>query len=147
MRKTAVLLLLLGALLLEACARHSLPDEEPLILPDNCHEAWIYAPGHYVLDLAEGKTVHLNPFIQDFPLYCLADKARDALSQAIEKGQLSDGDWALYRLDGTMKENARMDGEQLILVRKARLTTWESFKMQGKTPIRSQRNEKRAKDL
>ncbi len=92
-----------------------------------CLEAWTYAPGNFVLDVAEGADVFLVPEVQDFPLFCSATQAREALHKGIAQGELPDanGGWAIYRVEGVFHDIARAVGYgNYILKREARLTDW-----------------------
>ena len=92
-----------------------------------CLEAWTYAPGNFVLDVAEGADVYLEPEVQDFPLYCSAAKAREALNDGVAHGELpeANGGWAIFRVEGVFHEIARPAGyERYFLKREARLVDW-----------------------
>ena len=92
-----------------------------------CLEAWTYAPGNFVLDVAEGADVYLVPEVQDFPLYCSAAQARDALHEGVAHGELpeANGGWAIYRVEGVFHDIARPVGyEHYVLKRQSRLVDW-----------------------
>ena len=124
-----------------ACAGKSAPQEEtstggrtplPTQTADTsaqapCLEAWTYAPGNFVLDVAEGADVFLVPEVQDFPLFCSAAQARSALHKGIANGDLpeANGGWAIYRVEGVFHDIARPVGcENYVLKRQARLADW-----------------------
>lgn len=146
-RLTGLLLNLLLALCLAGCAGKA-SDSQPVRPADNtvpsvsattperaayekedapCLEAWTYAPGNFVLDVAEGADVVLVPEVQDFPLFCSATQAREALRKGIAQGELpdADGGWAIYRVEGVFHDIARAVGyDNYVLKREARLTDW-----------------------
>lgn len=140
MRSLLLPILLLG-LCLAACAGKSQPQEDaaPQAPPPAssqsageggqypCLEAWTYAPGNFVLDVAEGADVFLVPEVQDFPLFCSAAQARTALHDGIARGDLpeANGGWAIYRVEGVFHDIARPTGyENYVLKRQARLADW-----------------------
>lgn len=99
------------------------PDPEG----DLCIEAWTYAPGNFVLDVAGGADVFLVPEVQDFPLYCSATKAKAALEDMVAHGDLpeANGGWAIYRVEGVFHNIAKPAGHgQYLLKEHARLVDW-----------------------
>lgn len=94
-------------------------------IASHCHEAWVYAPAAYILDLASNSEVLLNPAVHDFPLYCSAKEAEEALSKGIASKELPDGDWALFRLAGDYSALVRFEGDKAILKEMAVLVDWE----------------------
>ncbi|MBO4369562.1 MAG: hypothetical protein J5803_05640 [Desulfovibrio sp.] len=141
MKKTySILFLLFLSFTLSACAGRkseessfeALFTEEALSLPENCHEAWIYAPSHYILEMAEGNTVRLDPLYHDFPLFCSAQDAAQHLRSDIANNMIPDGSWALYKIQGTMEELAKRKDGILLLKLKAKLETWDRYPKQAK---------------
>ena len=113
---------------LSACAverqseRSPLPPSVPTV---SCQTAWVYAPGNYIIDIAAGADVLLNPEVQDFPLFCTPEEALVALGREIDAGRLPRGDWRAYKLEGTFSDIAERDGTgQVILARMTRLQDW-----------------------
>ena len=98
--------------------------------PDDglCVSAWTYAPGNFVLDVAEGADVFLMPDVQDFPLFCTPAKAREGLNSRIAKKELpeANGGWAIFRVEGEFHDIAKPVGlGNYILSRQSRLVDWE----------------------
>lgn len=104
-------------------AGEQMPDPEG----DLCIEAWTFAPGNFVLDVAGGADVFLVPEVQDFPLYCSPAKAREALGKMVAHGDLpeANGGWAIYRVEGVFHNIARAEGYgNYMLKEQARLVDW-----------------------
>lgn len=85
------------ALLLAACGGKSAPVEQAAPQPAPCPFVYVYAPGNYIIDIAGGADVVLDPMAQDFPLFCAPTDARAALNAEIAAGRLPAGDWRIYR--------------------------------------------------
>lgn len=142
--RTSLLPALLMSLCLAGCAGQSQPAQSPhdsttqaqpvvsTPVADEggqgpCLEAWTYAPGNFVLDVAGGADVFLVPEVQDFPLFCSASQARTALHNGIAQGDLpdADGGWAIYKVEGVFHDIARAVGyDNYVLKRQARLADW-----------------------
>ena len=90
-----LLLSLLCAGLLAGCAAS---QSAPTSSPAPCEVAYTFAPGNYIIDLASGSEVVLDPLMHDFPLFCSPAEAQNALELALANRQLPDGDWRIYRL-------------------------------------------------
>lgn len=58
------------ALLLTACGGKNAPEEPPAPQPTPCPFVYVYAPGNYIIDIAGGAEVVLDPMAQDFSLFC-----------------------------------------------------------------------------
>lgn len=123
-------LLLAGGLALAGCAGRDepAPAESP-VAPQDCPALYVVAPGNYILDLAAGSAVLLDPGVREFPLFCAPEKAAAALSRAIASGRLPEGDWRVYRLEGGFTELAQEaepgGPSPWALGRRARLADWE----------------------
>ncbi len=125
-RRAALLLIIL---LCVSCAKvKEVPTPAPSqeTLPD-CHEAWVYAPANYIIELGAGAIVTLDPARWDFPLFCSANEAGLALDAEIAAQRLPQGNWALYRLDGDYSALARIRDKQVLLLTKARLMDWQTW--------------------
>ena len=72
-----------------------------------CPFVYVFAPGNYIIDIASGSQVVLDPGVQEFELFCSPGAARSAITQGMEKGALPEGDWRIYRLDGTLDDLAQ----------------------------------------
>ena len=85
------------------------------------------APGNYIIDIAGGSVVVLDPAVQDFPLFCSPEEARTGLKTAMDNGSLPAGDWRIYRLNGTLQEIGQQpEPGHYSLARMARLVDWVS---------------------
>lgn len=104
------LLALAAALLLLACSR----------TPPGCDNMYVLLPDNYVIDLAAGAKVLLDPSSQEFALFCSAMKAQQALQKAGPQGN-----WRVYGVDGDFNEIVRELGAgQYILKRPAQVRDW-----------------------
>ena len=134
-RLAALLTLALG-LALTACGggREGAPRQEP-VPPGDCAALYVVAPGNYIIDLAEGSSVLLDPGVREFPLFCSPGAAARALEAAQDSGRLPGGDWRVYRLEGGFAElvqEAEPGGPSAYaLARKARLADWVGGEEQG----------------
>ena len=120
-----LLLSLLCAGLLAGCAAS---QSAPTNSPAPCEVAYTFAPGNYIIDLASGSEVALDPLMHDFPLFCTPAEAQNALELALANRQLPDGDWRIYRLGGDFEDLAASSGRGYMLKRMAPLADWVSVK-------------------
>ena len=95
---------LLGSLLMLGDCAATGPSTAPLPPDRDCQEVYTVAPGNYIIDIAGGSVVVLDPAVQDFPLFCSPEEARTGLKTAMDNGSLPAGDWRIYRLNGTLQE-------------------------------------------
>lgn len=116
---------LLCAGLLAGCAAS---QSTPTSSPTPCEVAYTFAPGNYIIDLASGSEVVLDPLMHDFPLFCTPEETQNALELALANGQLPDGDWRVYRLDGEFDDLAASSTRGYMLKRMAPLADWVSVK-------------------
>ena len=122
------ILLLFLLLAISACATvQEMPQPQVTSSPPDCHEAWVYAPENYILELAAEATVTLNPKNWDFPVFCTAQEAGLALSQAIKAQRLPSGHWALYRLEGDPQKIAGYHEGKMLLQSKTKLVDWQTW--------------------
>ena len=104
------LVLIIALIVLAACSR----------APAGCDHMYVLLPDNYMIDLAAGAKVLLDPSSQEFALFCSAMKAQKALEQAGP-----DGNWRVYGVDGDFNEIVReLGAERYILRRPARVTDW-----------------------
>ena len=96
--------------------------------PTPCDTAYTFAHGNYIIDLASGSEVVLDPLAHDFPLFCSPEEAQNALASSIANGELPKGDWRIYRLDGDFEDLAARSGRGYMLKRMTSLTDWVSIK-------------------
>ena len=109
MRHHIPVLLLLAVLttaLITACSKtQPVPSASKQVMPD-CQSVYVYAPGNFIIDIAGGSTVVLDPAVHDFPLFCTPGEARTALDNEIALGRLQGGDWRIYLVEGTFQDLA-----------------------------------------
>lgn len=117
--------LCLSLVLFTGCAGSQAPQTAS---PNPCETAYTFAPGNYIIDLASGAEVVLDPLMHDFPLFCSPQEAQNALELALANGQLPDGDWRIYRLGGEFEDLAAVSGRGYMLKRMAPLSDWVSVK-------------------
>lgn len=125
----------LGALALACClgiagcgsGREALPLQAP-VPPEDCAHLYVVAPGNFIVDLASGAAVMLEPSVREFPLFCSPATAAAALEAAQAAGRIPQGDWRVYRLEGDFAElvqPAEPGGPSPYdLARRARLADW-----------------------
>lgn len=113
--------------LLCACSQTQAPGRPAPFPPTGCASLYTYAPGNYIVDIASGEDVILDPAVQDFELFCTPKEAYTALERELSEKRLEKGDWVIYRVEGTPEEVAtRSDMGKLILDRMAALIDWEN---------------------
>ncbi|GKI12085.1 hypothetical protein CE91St39_15390 [Desulfovibrionaceae bacterium] len=112
-------------LLLAACGAKNASEEPPAPQPAPCPFVYVYAPGNYIIDIAGGADVVLDPMAQDFSLFCAPTDARAALNAEIAAGRLPEGDWRIYRVEGQFDDLAQKSGpNQYTLKRMAPIVDW-----------------------
>ena len=100
-------LLLLALTLFTACGKApSAPQAEAQAPMPDCQTAYVYAPGNFIIDIAGGATVVLDPAVHDFPLFCTPGEASAALENELAAGRLPGGDWRIYLVEGSFSELA-----------------------------------------
>lgn len=121
-----LLLVTLLALPLLACAKAGpAPEPEQEFQAEPCPFVYVFAPGNYIVDIASGSQVVLDPGVQEFELFCSPGAARTAINEGMEKGALPEGDWRIYRLDGTLEDLAQKNPHQrYTLKRMAQVVDW-----------------------
>lgn len=124
-------LALVAGLALAACAGSgpTAPrPAQPPVPPEDCATLHVVAPGNFIIDLASGADVVLDPSVREFPLFCGPDTAARALEAALASGRLPAGDWRVYRLEGgfdDLVQTAEPGGPSpYALARQARLADW-----------------------
>ena len=109
------------------CGRQHLPLQAP-VPPEDCAALYVVAPGNYIIDLAAGSAVMLDPGVREFPLFCAPETAAEALAAGLAAGRLPAGDWRVYRLEGgfadLVQEAAPGGPSPYALARRARLADW-----------------------
>ena len=121
-----LLLVTLLALPLLACVKAGPAAETEQEFPvEPCPFVYVFAPGNYIIDIASGSQVVLDPGVQEFELFCSPGAARSAITQGMEKGALPEGDWRIYRLDGTLDDLAQQSPHRrYTLKRMAEVVDW-----------------------
>ena len=97
---------LLGSLLMLGGCATTGPNTAPLPPDRDCQEVYTVAPGNYIIDIAGGSMVVLDPAVQDFPLFCSPEEARAGLKTAMDNGALPAGDWRIYRSTAPCRRSA-----------------------------------------
>lgn len=95
--------------------------------PAQCGALYVAAPGSYIIELAAGGRVVLDPSAHDFPVFCTPDEARAALDAQLDAGRLPPGDWRIYRLEGApagLTSGAGSGPGMWLLERQAALADW-----------------------
>ncbi|MDR2743851.1 MAG: SON protein [Desulfovibrio sp.] len=116
--------LFLLALLLTSCADKTLAPKPSLSAAD-CPVLYVFAPGNYIMDIAGGAEVVLDPGVQEFPLFCSPQAARAYVNREVKAGDLAAGDWRIYRLEGSFEDLAQeADNGRHTLKRLASAVDW-----------------------
>lgn len=109
------------ACILAACAPKS---GTGIQAPPDCPGAHVILPGNFIIDLAAGSELVLNPAVQEFALFCKPEEAERALRESAQNLPQG-GDWRVYRLEGKFSDLARPCGEGgFCLGRPARVEDW-----------------------
>ncbi|MDR2055719.1 MAG: SON protein [Desulfovibrio sp.] len=116
--------LFLSALLLASCAGKA-PAPKASLSAADCPVLYAFAPGNYIMDIAAGAEVVLDPGVQEFPLFCSPQTARAHVNREMEAGSLAAGDWRIYRLEGNFEDLAQeADNGRYTLKRLASAVDW-----------------------
>lgn len=128
MRSIPVCLLCLIATLSLGCAKNHVAEEKTPTFPGPetpCENVYTYAPGNFIVDIAAGSDVNLDPGIREFPIFCTPEDAKKAVAQGVQAGKLPSGDWRVYKLDGTYQDLGKAVGKgRYVLTRPTRMTDW-----------------------
>lgn len=109
MKKLALFL----AFLLTACAARQAP-------PPQCERMYILLPDNYIIDLAAGARVQVDPALQDIAVFCTPEEARQMLRETAPRGQ-----WAIYELEGEFAEMTEPAGNgDFKLVKAGNVRDW-----------------------
>lgn len=95
------ILLFLLLSILAACA-HDTGENSPVLAPRaDCPSPLVVLPDNYIIELAAGSIVELNPARQRFALFCTVEEAREALNADLAAGRIEgEGRWRIYSLNG-----------------------------------------------
>ena len=122
-RLLLVALLVLPLLACVKTAPVSEADQEQTAEP--CPFVYVFAPGNYIVDIASGSEVVLDPAAQEFELFCSPGAARAAIGYAVARGTLPEGDWRIFRLEGTLDDLAfKSPQKRYTLKRMAEVVDW-----------------------
>ena len=126
---TALGAALAGSLFLAGCGGgHQVLPLQAQVPPEECGTLYVVAPGNFIIDLAGGADVILDPGVHAFPLFCAPETAARAQAEAVDAGRLPPGDWRVYRLDGTFADLVQPAepgaASPYALARRARLADW-----------------------
>lgn len=124
--KAHLLSVIMLALLLAACGEKKAAQSDAFVpMAQPCPFVYVYAPGNYIIDIAGGSEVVLDPAAQEFELFCSPGEARAALDAAVAAGSLPAGDWRVYRLDGGLEDLAQKSAvNRYTLKRMAQVVDW-----------------------
>ena len=95
-----------------ACAHNV--DDKTEILPKrpDCPSPLVVLPDNYIVELAAGAIVELNPARQQFALFCTVDEAKEALAADLAAKRIEgEGHWRVYSLNGSYEDLARPCGD------------------------------------
>jgi hypothetical protein len=124
MRLTAAPILL-AIMLLCACTPKTPPPPPAELSDDECPTLYVYAPGNFIIDIASGSEVVLDPMVREFPLFCSAETAALDLSRQLSSEALPGGDWRIYIVDGDASEIAQRNEDGRILLKSmAAIVDW-----------------------
>lgn len=114
------------SLALIACTKAQPAQETAQVPPvEPCPFVYAYAPGNYIVDIASGAEVVLDPGVQEFEVFCSPGEARAAINEGLRQGALPAGDWRIYRLEGSMEEiGQRQRDNQYTLIRMTQIVDW-----------------------
>lgn len=117
MKKTFALLI--AAFALTACGSR----EEPVFSAHPDKSAYVILPANYIVDVAGGSNVILNPAAQEFALF----PGKQAAFKALAAREDLDGEeWRVYRLEGNIDELGKPCGEKgVCLATAAKIADWE----------------------
>lgn len=120
--KKFFLLLLLP--LFVACAKQ--PEVETFNPGSNCPRLYVLLPENYIIDLAAGSRVYLNPAFHEFIVFCSPEEAANAREKGVRQGLLADRQrWLVYELEGIPMELASICHEKaLCLKNRAVVADW-----------------------
>ena len=120
-----VCIALLGLALVACTKAQTAQDAAPAAPVEPCPFVYTYAPGNYIVDIASGSEVILDPGVQEFDLFCSPGDARAAVNEALRLGILTEGDWRVYRVEGSMEEIGQRQGKnQHTLARMTQIVDW-----------------------
>jgi hypothetical protein len=125
MHPQTTLPILLVSLMLCACAAKVTETPQEDLSSLDCPTVYVYAPGNYIIDVAGGAEVILDPLVRDFPLFCSSAEAALDLSRQLTDDALPDGDWRIYTIEGEIADiGQRSEDGRLLLNRMTAITDW-----------------------
>lgn len=84
--------------------------------------AYVILPANFIIDVAAGAKVRLNPARQEFILYPDPEQARKALVM-MEEGEIGEN-WRVYLLEGEFNDLARKCGVNYCLDQSCLVADW-----------------------
>lgn len=124
MTKAFALILLFA---LAACSHGGDAKNAVVTARPDCPHPLVALPDNFIIDLAAGSVVTLNPARRRFALFCSAKEAREALAADLAANRIEGEEdrWRVYSLKGTYEELARPCGNgQFCLGEPAELLEW-----------------------
>lgn len=111
---------------LYGCAGKTGQESGAAVPPPDCPKLFVILPGNYIIDVAAGSEVILNPDFHEFAAFCDAKNAFDALELAKKENRLPAGeDWRVYTLAGNGAELVKQcNGDNLCLGQQATVEGW-----------------------
>ena len=92
----------------------------------DCPSPLVVLPDNYIIELAAGSIVELNPARQQFALFCTVEEAREAMRADLAAGRIEgEGRWRIYSLNGDYEQLARPCGDgQICLAAPTTVLEW-----------------------
>lgn len=121
-----ILLFFLLLLFISACSHGGGESSSALPVRTACPSPLVVLPDNYMIELAAGSIVELNPARQQFALFCTVEEARAALNADLVAGKIQgEGRWRIFSLNGDYEDLARPCGEgQACLAVPATVLEW-----------------------
>lgn len=112
MKFISLFLLCFLSAMINACSHSTGESVSELAPKKNCPAALVVLPDNYIIELAAGSIVELNPAIQQFALFCTVEEAKEALNADLAAGRIQgEGRWRIYSLNGDYEQLAVPCGE------------------------------------
>lgn len=109
------LIILLICLALPACAAR-----QNMMQSQGDDRIYVILPGNFIIDLASGSRVELNPAFHTFIVFRTASEARKELEDNFKDGS----GWRIYELDGRYNEITSTCGDRRCLAESAEIIRW-----------------------
>ena len=109
------LIILLVCLALQACAA-----TQEITRSQVDDGIYVILPGNFIIDLASGSRVELNPAFHTFIVFRTAAEARKELEDNFKDGF----GWKIYELEGKYNEITSLCGDRHCLAESAKIIRW-----------------------